>query len=172
MADGLTLKVDGLREIQSALRDLTNQTGRKVLRAGTTSAARVIVDEAQAQARKNVRGAAGPIIAAAIIMKRVDATQMRDSMIVTVRKKGKSTGSAFFWHFFEFGTKGHTVTAKNAKVLADGKGHFFGYEVDIKPMAAQPFMRPAFEVKWQAAVEACRVTWEARIHRAAKELAR
>lgn len=42
----------------------------------------------------------------------------------------------------EFGSQPHTITARNAKVLSDGK-HIFGKTVRHPGTPAQPFLRPA-----------------------------
>lgn len=167
--------VRGLANVNAALAGLVDRQRRNITRAGVAAGARVIVNEAKIEARANVRGQAGPIIAANIIQKRVpeECSRDREVAIVTVRagpSKTKGRG-AWFWHLFEFGTKGHGVHVQTKKVLAEtngASGVFFGPEVVIPPMPAQPFMRPAFDGKWRDAVEAMRVRWEARIHEAAK----
>jgi hypothetical protein len=43
----------------------------------------------------------------------------------------------------EYGTKPHTITAVNAKVLTDGKGNFFGKTVDHPGTRPRPMLAPA-----------------------------
>lgn len=43
----------------------------------------------------------------------------------------------------EYGTKPHTITAKNASVLTNGKGAFFGKTVNHPGTPARPMLRPA-----------------------------
>lgn len=171
--------VKGLANVNAALAGLADRQRRNITRAGVAAGARVFVNEAKAQAVSNARGQAGPIIAKNIIQKRVpeECGLDREVAVVTVRRGGreKSGRGAWFWHLFEFGTKGHGVHVQTKKVLADtggAQGVFFGPEVVIPPMPAQPFMRPAFDSRWRDAVEAMRQRWEARIHAAARALAK
>jgi hypothetical protein len=43
----------------------------------------------------------------------------------------------------EYGTKQHTITATNAKVLTDGKGNFFGKTVEHPGTKPRPMLAPA-----------------------------
>lgn len=172
--------VKGLAEVNAALAGLVERQRRNITRAGVAAGGRVIVNEAKTEAVANVRGDAGPIIARAIVQKRVpeECTQDREVAVIAVRrgKRGDKGGrGAWFWSLFEFGTRGHGVHVQTKKVLAEtsgGAGVFFGKEVVIPPMPAQPFMRPAFDAKWRDAVDAMRERWMIRIHDAARELAK
>jgi HK97 gp10 family phage protein len=59
--------------------------------------------------------------------------------------RGKKTRQkAFYARFFEYGTKGGTVSVGSAKVLS-GAGGTFGTTANIPARPAQPFIQPAWD---------------------------
>lgn len=154
--DYVTVKVLGLKELNAALAELPERIARNALRGAVSAGAAVIRKEARAIA---------PIFTGAVsqghpppgtLKKSVFQKQMsalsgllKQTFAVGVitgrsrKGKGGRSANAFYWRFVEFGT---------AK------------------MAARPFLRPAFEAKKQAAVEAIRVYLAARIPREVDKL--
>jgi len=134
MANTVTMKIEGLRELQAKLQQMAPNVARNGLRAATSAGAALIRDEAKARAPVDTGE-----------MKR-DIQMKRDresatyravySVYVRAGKKSRLSGKArgvdkdsYYWRFVEFGTC---------------------------KMAARPFMRPAFEAQKEAAVEAIR----------------
>ena len=134
MANTVTMKIGGLRELQAKLQQMAPNVARNGLRAATSAGAALIRDEAKARAPVDTGE-----------MKR-DIQMKRDresatyravySVYVRAGKKSRLSGKArgvdkdsYYWRFVEFGTC---------------------------KMAARPFMRPAFEAQKEAAVEAIR----------------
>lgn len=110
---------------------------------------------------KGLTAIIGPSAKSAAVVK----TQRGGSAFAT-RKAGAKPLSELtkykLWLFFvgywtEFGTKGHKIKAggkkgkTGKKVLSDGS-QFFGKEVNIPAKPAQPFMRPAYDVNEQWAI--------------------
>lgn len=116
-----TVKIEGLRELAAALRELPKAVAAKQLRTPVAIAARTIRDDA----RRRAPSQSGRL-RASIIFKRTQGGALDAQYIVAVRhgKRFQHVGKhdvnqdAYYWTFLEFGTS---------------------------KMAAEPFMRPAFE---------------------------
>jgi HK97 gp10 family phage protein len=135
--------VAGLKELQAALKELPQCIARNVLRGAVAAGAAVIRTEAKARApvsTGDARAGHSPpgTLKRAIYQKQIRelSSPVKQTFYVGVRrgkqyrhqgKKGKLSRDAYYAKFVEFGT---------AK------------------MAARPFMRPAFEAKKGAAVQA------------------
>ncbi len=152
--------VTGLRELQDALKELPERIAKNALSSSVYAAAKVIKDEAKQRAPKFT----GPVsqghpppgtLGRSIIMKHISekSDKYQQTYYVLVRhgkkyqaqgKKGTLSQDAFYWRFVEFGTVN---------------------------MAAKPFMRPAFESKKQAAIEALKQKLATRIEEEAGKLA-
>ena len=150
MAD--TQHVDGLKELQAALKELPERIARNVLRGSVNAGATVIRKEAQARAPVSVgpkrQGQSPPgTLKRALYQKQIRelSSLVKQTFIVSVRKgkqyrnqgkKGNLSQDAYYARFVEFGT---------AK------------------MAARPFLRPAFEARKTDAVAAIKAYLERRI---------
>lgn len=116
-----TVKIEGLKELAAALRELPKAVAARQLRTPVAIAARVIRDDA----RRRAPVASGRL-RQAIIHKRAEGDSLVAQYIVAVRHgkrfqhvgKSDSNQDAYYWTFLEFGTS---------------------------KMAAEPFMRPAYE---------------------------
>jgi HK97 gp10 family phage protein len=153
-------KIEGLAELKRALMQLPERIQSQGLAQAVYAGAAVIRDEARVRAPVYT----GPIeqghpqpgtLRKSIILKAIRERSSRTTKVafVLVRhgKKYEKVGKrgrnldAFYWRFVEYGTK---------------------------KMAARPFMRPAFEAKKMAAVEAIRDRLAARIFEEAANLKR
>lgn len=149
-------EVKGLKELNEALKELPERVARNVLRGAAGAGAAVIRKEAQHRAPVYT----GPISQGhpppGTLKKAIRQSQQRQlsSLVqqtfhISVRattargKAGVKALGAYYWRFVEFGTS---------------------------KMAARPFMRPAFEAKKLAAVEAIRAYMAERIPREADKL--
>lgn len=151
MAD--TIQLQGFRELATALKELPKRVARNGLRSATSAGAAVVRNEARSRAPVDTGE-----MKRDIQMKRErdfgNTEGLSASVSVYVRggKKSRLAGKArnvdkdsFYWKFVEFGT---------AK------------------MAAQPFMRPAFEAKKEEAVAVIGQKLDERIQAEAADLAR
>lgn len=143
MAIQTTLEVKGLRELQERLKTLAPNLARNALRASVAAGATTIRKAAQERAPYYhgdvAKGHPPPgTLKRSIVQKQAaeKSSLFRQVYVVAVRKgkkyqnqgkKGHLSQDAYYWPFVEFGTS---------------------------KMAARPFMRPAFESKKVAAVQA------------------
>jgi HK97 gp10 family phage protein len=157
MAKRETVKVEGLAELGKALRELPGRVARNGLRASVYAGAKVVRDEARAQAPKAAQslGANQPppgTLKRSVIMKHIPELSglTRQTFFVTVRhgkkyrkqgKKGNLSQDAWYWRFVEFGTR---------------------------KMSARPFLRPALEAKRREAVQAIKERLQQRVALEAK----
>lgn len=121
---GLEFRVEGLEEVERALKRLSDQAGKAMLRSATRAAARVVQKEAINLAPVREEGPTHPKYGhlrdnIKIVMQRGRQAGVQEAAVGTTR--------AFWARFVEFGTA---------------------------RMAAQPFMTPAFEAAQQDALKA------------------
>ena len=140
----VSVRIHGAREVLRAMQELPRRLDRRILNKALISGARLVRDEARRMApvlkeldprrrpgtlqRAVHAGAVRPDRYAATVWVRVRPLTRRQ--IASFRKKSKAAGALnpndpFYWRFVEFGTS---------------------------KMAAQPFLRPAFEMKKVPAV--------------------
>lgn len=156
------VNVQGLKELQAALKELPKNVGRNVLRGSVAAGAAVIRAEAKAQAPMYTGGDVSKghpppgTLKRSVYQKQIRelSSAAKQTFFVGVRsgkkyqkqgKKGDLSQDAFYAGFVEFGTVN---------------------------MAARPFMRPAFESKKQAALDAIKAYLEKRIPEEAAKLAK
>ena len=152
--------VQGLRELQAALKELPAGIARNVLRGSVNAGATVIRKEAASRAPVSTGPKGADQSPPGTLKRSVYQKQIRElsnlvkqTFYVGVRqgkqyrnqgKKGNLSQDAFYARFVEFGT--------------------------VK-MAARPFLRPAFEAKKGEAVDAIKVYLERRIPEEVAKLA-
>lgn len=121
MPDAVSIKIEGLRELDQQLRSFGPRMAANALRAACNAGAQVIRKQAQSLAPLLT----GRLSRKAIYVRRAKelSTGASQSYVVAVRrgtKEAKKDRDAYYWWFIEFGTR---------------------------KMAARPFLRPAFEAK-------------------------
>lgn len=164
--DAITIKIDGLAELNRRLQQLDRKVASRISRSAVTAAGILIRNEARLRAPVNKATSTNfkqfPGTLRRAITFGFDRKRSRNGLWigrVFVRSggdgaKARSKFDAYYWRFVEFGTKGHKIRIKNRKVLSDGGGTFFGREVNIPAIPARPFLRPAAEARARDAVEA------------------
>jgi HK97 gp10 family phage protein len=144
--------ITGLKELQTALRQLPKEIQGKVLAQSLREGAKAIIKDAKTRAPRadspHFVGKGKELvepgnIARNIQVKRVKNTDSTATVSIGVRSKGKGGKNAFYWRFLEFGTQF---------------------------IAARPFMRPAFESKKMDAANAIKDALRKRIDAAALKL--
>ena len=156
------IKFDGsslAAAFSESTRKLAEAVGQEGLRAAGFAGAEVFRDQAKANAQKSKKTG---VLQRNIIVKRLeeDASDRKQVYLVTVRSgRFGADGDAFYWRFVEEGhlfvrrkassLKKESITKrrKEAKALAEA-------EFGSSRVAAQPFMRPAYESKKQEAIKA------------------
>lgn len=132
------LDVKGGRELAAFLDQLPAKIQRNVMRGALRAGAAAILPAA----RSAIRSQDGVL---------ADSLKTRTALrggVATARVYTR----AFYARFVEYGTRPHTITAKNRKGLSVG-GLFF-QSVDHPGARPRPFMRPALDQNAGAAVQA------------------
>jgi HK97 gp10 family phage protein len=146
--------ISGLKELQETLqRTLPQKLQGKVLQNALAKAGKPIIVDARARAAHKT----GRLGRAIFSYRDKSSTRTRESRLISVRrgrKNQKSNRDAYYWKWVEFG---HDVIVpkKNSgksRSLGTPKAGWFGELIRAVP--ARPFMRPAFEAKKYAAIEA------------------
>lgn len=126
MASKMTVKVDGLVELQRQLKAMSTQMSRKILRSATTAGARVIVVAARAKApvgktgelkksigsRRDIRECRKDYEVRAVSVFRVKGTYANTRENVRRGRAGKTymmDPPTFYWKFNELGTVKQTA---------------------------------------------------------------
>lgn len=140
MAKKVKFQIEGLKELQHALRELPKRVAKKVTRRAMAEGAKPVVKEAQllvpllkepvphrkrGTIRKNIRYKVraykgGNQVDATIWVKSIGDKKITDFKAKTGKPARENPDDPFYWWFVEFGTR---------------------------KMAARPFLRPAFEHK-------------------------
>lgn len=157
-------EVKGLRELQAALDQLPNKLQNNVMRGALRAGAKIIVAEAKRLAPvgppsgegARIYGGREGLLRDSIRAKSPENEGTKIVGGVTAGgkfagTKKKSAGDAFYAGFVEFGTAAHVIRAKPGSLLALGVS-----KVNHPGAKKHPFLRPAFDSKATAAVEAMR----------------
>lgn len=143
MANGVSVKVEGLRELGERMRGLSEQVNNRIARAATAAGAVVIRNAAQAKVP-------------------VDTGNLKKNIIVKRLPKGESSL-----------TSEHIVTVRQGKLTKKQKDKgledaYYGkfVEYGTAKMPARPYLRPAFDQNKEKAVEAIKDRIKKRIEKA------
>lgn len=147
--------VTGLAELHKVLQELPVKIERNVMRGALRAGAKVIEEEAE-----RLCPVAPPNMTAVKLGAR--AGELKRSIRVSVRVRSKAgwinaqikAGNRVAWyaHLVEFGTARHWIKPKNRKSLF--LAGVFKELIDHPGARAKPFMRPAFDAKSRAAIDA------------------
>lgn len=141
--------ISGLKELQAAIKELPANIAKNVLRGAVNAGATVIREEAKARAPKSE----GP----AIKGQPMPGTLKRALYQKQIREKSSAVLQTFF-----VGVRQGRSAKKTKKGNLDAWYARF-VEFGTRKMAARPFMRPAFEAKKEAAVQAIKDYLQRRI---------
>ena len=151
MAEESEVRLEGFAELAAAMRELGQRAAKNALRRAVSSGAVLVRNEARANAPVDTGEMKKDIQVKREKDQRDGPLSAKYSVFVRSGKKSRLAGSgrnvdkdSFYWKFIEYGTS---------------------------KMAAQPFMRPAFEAKKEDAVQAIGKVLDEAIQKAARELA-
>lgn len=150
-----TFKVEGLRELGAAMRELSAKVANRVAGAMTNAGAQVVKKEAISNVVRNPSIETGSL-KGSIIVKKVPKSQtnLTSEHIVTVRGRGKIIRRGK--------RKGQRQTsAPHARYVEFGTVN----------MPAEPFLRPALDQRKEAAAQAMKERGAARIEAEARKAA-
>jgi len=138
-----SVEIRGLAELHKTLQELPAKIERNGLRGGLRAGAKVL--EGAAKARVPVKQGD--------LRSSIRVSMRTSSKTGTVRAQVKAGNKkAWYAHLVEFGTARHWIKPKNRKSL-----FFAGLAkevVDHPGAKKKPFMRPAFDGQWRAALTA------------------
>lgn len=142
--------IGGGRQLDDFLKTLSTKVEKNIMRSALRQGANAFKDAVKA----NIP---------------VDSGALRRSVRVSTKAKGgRVTASlrvgnkrAWYGHMVEFGTRAHQILPKNAKALAVAGMPV--KSVDHPGAAPRPFMRPAFDGRSAAAVQAVAAQIRARL---------
>ncbi len=150
MANDL-MKLSGFKELASALRELGPRVARNTLRRAVSAGAARVRDTAKVYAP-------------------VDTGEMRRDIMIKRERDTKGEMSAKYSVFVRSGKKSR-LSGKGRNVDKDS-WYWRLVEFGTSKMAAQPFMRPAFESEKEDAVKDIGKALDEGIQKAAKELSK
>lgn len=140
----IEIEVSGLAELTRKLETIPDDIQNKIMKGAMRAGANVIADEASALAPWEH-------------LKDVEVTVKSEGGETSAKVgSGRKNHDA---HFAEFGTKAHTITVKNKKVLGYRgmeQDVIFGKTMQHPGVGALPYMRPAFDTQGEAAIQAVR----------------
>ncbi len=135
------VRIEGLKELEAALKELPKATGKNVIRRALTKAAQPMADEAEAKIR--VKKVKDPIAVSKI---KFSGGEAGKRAFAEALARGASRAEA-----------GQAARSANAEsdddpkitsgilVLGPTKRAFYGFEFGTVKQAPQPFMRPAWD---------------------------
>lgn len=148
-----SVEIKGLAELHKTLQELPAKIERNVLRGGLRAGAKVMEAEAERLCPEGLPTLDG-------VKRGARKGELKRSIRVTMRAS-KSTvratlkaGNKVAWyaHLVEFGTARHWIKPRSRKSLFIAG--LFKEVIDHPGARPKPFMRPAFDGKWRAAIDA------------------
>jgi HK97 gp10 family phage protein len=175
----VTVRIDGLRELNEALKQLPREVSEKLLDTAVGRGASVVRDEARRRAPIAVdahfraRGRKTPpgVLRKAVLRARARevATFFSRTWVVGVRhgkRFQKKDQDAFYWWWVE---NGHKIVPRHGRAGGTLRSRRVGSHGRVP---AYPFLRPAFDARKFDAVEAMRRYLADTIPKAAERLRR
>lgn len=147
------VEIRGLAELHKTLQELPVKIERNILRGGLRAGAKVMEAEAARLCPEGLptldsvkRGARRGELKRSI---RISMRASKSTVRATLKAGNKI---AWYAHLVEFGTARHWIKPKNRKSLF--VAGLFKEVIDHPGARPKPFMRPAFDGKWRAAIDA------------------
>ena len=142
----LEVNVAGLKELDEAMKQLSDKLQRNVLRAALRAGSKEIADEAKRLVPVKTGRLRDTIRVTSRVIKGVPTAKV----VAGGASKGKRKG-AFYAPMIEFGTNAHIIRSKTGGTLSFNGVKVF--EVQHPGAQKKPFMRPASDARAQAAVQ-------------------
>ena len=156
----ISVKIDGLKELQQALSQLPLEIQKNPLRSAVSAGAKVILDEA---IRRAPQGETGNLRKALYRYRsRSQSGRGQETFLVGVRKGKKN---------YVDSAKNRRLNRVGKKYTVEGEAYYWRFiEFGTSKMPARPFLRPAFESKKNQAVETIKNRLAVAIENTAKKM--
>jgi len=136
-SNGVSLNVDGIKDLQREIEKLKARTGKKQLDYALRRAAKPLIKTA----RKNIKGVSRTL---AMSIGVIIAKRTRNPLVFVGPRIGRrSKFDGWFAHFYEYGTT--LRMPRRRKVLKFDKDGKTIYAKQAEEIKATPFMRPAWD---------------------------
>lgn len=162
--------ITGGAALAEFLKTLPLKLEKNIMRSALAAGARVIAAEVKAKApvgppsTENVKlyGAYAGALRDSVRVSTKNEKGGKISAKVTVGGQNKKGAKVFYAHFVEFGTKAHKIKPGKKRAMALG-GALLTTTIDHPGAKPKPFVRPAFDSKSGAAMEAVAAQIRARL---------
>jgi HK97 gp10 family phage protein len=141
-------KIEGLAELDRALKTLPTKIAGKVRRSANASGAGIIRKEARVNLVQRIKTVDD---GTAETLKGI-VSRKTDEKPHTVEHSIGATTREFNVNFIETGSAPHTISTNNPAGLGSG-GLFFGPSVQHPGQSAKPWLRPAFDGNKQKVID-------------------
>ena len=148
MSDVLSFRIDGLRELDTALRELHSKIAAKWVNAALLAGVKPI----RTAARGDVPVKTGALQKSIRVTRGKAKDDNRRDYYVIAGKRVKGGGGTFYAHFVERGTKPHDIFSSKGKMMFFGGSYAF--HVKHPGATAKPYLEPAFLQQHAAALNA------------------
>lgn len=152
----ITVEIEGLKELQAALLELPRKTAKNALRSAVNAGAAVVRKEARQKA---------PVYTGAVSAGHPPPGTLKRSVIQKFIKEQSNDFQSTFYVTVRKGKK-YRGQGKKANLSQDAYYAYF-VEYGTAKMAAQPFLRPAFEATKEQALQAMLTKLKERIEQEA-----
>jgi HK97 gp10 family phage protein len=151
------IRMSGLADLQKILDELPAKIEANVLRGGLRAGAKVIEEEAKrlvpiGEPRVTRTKGGEPTLHRPGELRKSIRVSMRSKKGIVQAMVKAGNKDAWYAHLVEFGTARHWIKPKNRKSLV--LAGLMRELVDHPGARPKPFMRPAFDAKAQAAIQA------------------
>ena len=158
-----TFQVEGLKELEDALKELPKATAKNTIRRALLAASKPIIDEATAKIR--VRRVTPQIVGSKVKFSSGDAGKRAFAEALSRGASRAEAGEAAHEANAAEGGEGNDITS-GVMSVGPTKRAFYGFEFGTIHQAPQPFMRPAWDGHKMQAVEIIKEELKAQIEKA------
>ena len=165
---GFTMKVEGLQDLEKALKELPRATGKNVIKRSLITAAQLFVDTAQALIK--VRRVYPAIVKSKLKVSSGDAGKRAFAAALARGATREEAGEEA--HEANAAAAGDEKITSGQIVVGPTTRAFYGFEFGTYQQAPQPFMRPSWDTNKEKAVDTIKEAIKDEIDKAAARLAK
>lgn len=170
MASRQTVQIEGLRELEAALKELPKATGKNVIRRALTKAAQPMADEATQKIR--VRRVKPSIALSKVKFSSGKGDAGRRAFAEALARGASREEAGEAAHEANAASSDDAGITSGLLIVGPTKRAFYGFEFGTVKQAPQPFMRPAWDNNKMDAVEVIRDELKNEIDKAVARIAK